>query len=56
MADIVPFIFPLQVCQRLIDGDKNAGTEKDTAFSVDDEGNVVVLYGPSKDSDAKRYG
>jgi len=44
----------VMVCQQIFAGDKNAGTEKDTTFSVDDEGNVVVLYGPSKDSDATR--
>jgi len=44
----------VMVCQVLYAGDKNAGTEKDTTFSVDDEGNVVVLYGPSEDSDVTR--
>ena len=51
---VLYFSFVSQSCQITNDAQYPAGT-KETTFSVDSEGNVVITYGKSTSGSSERY-
>ena len=51
---IIPLFFFSQSCQITDQAQNPAGT-KDTTFSVDSDGNVVIAYGKSTSGSSERY-